>query len=590
MALLTFAAPGERCRGRGRNGTEKSLARRSRNAPERRTQHCRRLACERLEERTLLATPGVDYVLTGYSWPNPSHITYSIAPDGVFWDHGTNVLNSTFNAKFGTSGIWEAEIARAGNLGIRGEHQHRSGCRWTLRREYAWTGQGDPRFGDIRIGGYPYVNNPTTLSLTYFPPPQGSTAAGDVEINTAMPYAIGSDYDFYSVILHEFGHAFGLDAPSNPAEVMYLNYQAIRTGLAPGDVAGIQAIYGARPFDQFQAQGRGVGFGSPIDVTSSLALSDQVTLPNLSLQSIGDSEYFSFVAPSYASGSVQISAIATQISMLSPKVSLYDGNGNLLGQASNPSAWSDTVNVTAPSVVPGQRYYVVVSGATGGVFDAGNYDLSVTLPTPRTVASPPAPTPTIPAPSPAPIGVPPDRFEPNNTLATATPLGRVTQITVSGLVHSRQRIGLLPISDRLDRRLRHQRGGNDHPGVVPQGQVSGNRRQPVEPSEGARWNLADREDLIGKYLSVSQLQHLDQPGPATEGQSPSAGSYWQKAEDRSPPSLELARPAAVTNSSRGDDLTEHPYRPRQSEATRQNSRGGTSAAASRTKTRLNRTA
>src|SRR5271165_4798300 len=287
----------------------------------------RRLCCDRLEERTLMSvTPGYDYVLTGESWPNPSHITYSIAPDGVFWDHGTNVLNSTFNAKFGNSRIWEAQIARAlatwesvADINIvpvaDGPYDENT----------LGLAQGDPRFGDIRIGGYPYVDNTTTLSLTYFPPPQGSTAAGDVEINTAMPYAIGSDYDFYSVMLHEFGRSLGLDAPTNPAEVMYINYQGIRTGLAPGDIAGIQAIYGARPFDQYQANGLGVGFGAPIDLTSSLGLSNQVTLPNLSLQSIGDSEYFSFVAPSYASGSLQLSAIATQISMLSPKVSLYDG-------------------------------------------------------------------------------------------------------------------------------------------------------------------------------------------------------------------------------------------------------------------------
>src|SRR5271166_6136294 len=112
MAWLTFAAPGGHPSGRGKDRTDGLLAGKSRSASARRT-HRRRLSCERLEERTLLATPGVDYVVTGYSWPNPSHITYSIAPDGVFWDHGTNVLNSTFNAKFGTSGIWEAQIARA---------------------------------------------------------------------------------------------------------------------------------------------------------------------------------------------------------------------------------------------------------------------------------------------------------------------------------------------------------------------------------------------------------------------------------------------------------------------------------------------
>jgi hypothetical protein len=440
MAWLSFAAPGERPGGGWRDRADGFLAGKSRSAAERRISPRRWLSCERLEERTLLATPGVDYVVTGYSWPNPSPITYSIAPDGVFWDHGTNVLNSTFNAEFGTSGIWEAQIARAlatwesvANINVvpvaDGPYDENT----------LGLAQGDPRFGDIRIGGYPYVDNTTTLSLTCPPPPQGSTAAGDVEINTPMSYGIGSRYDLYSVMLHEFGRALGLDAPSNPAEVMCIQYQGIRTGLAAGDIAGIQAIYGARPFDQYQAQGLGIGFGSPIDVTSILALSNQVTLPNLSLQSIGDSEYFSFVAPSYASDSLQISAIATQISMLSPKVSLYDGAGDLLGQASNPSSWSDTVTVTDPSVVPGQRYYVVVSGATGGVFDAGAYNLSVSLPTSSPVSNPPVPSPIpvppapTPTPSPAPISIPPDRFEPNSSPVTATPLGRVTQVTESGL-------------------------------------------------------------------------------------------------------------------------------------------------------------
>jgi len=74
----------------------------------------RRLCCDRLEERTLMsATPGYDYVIQGEKWSNPSHISYSIAPDGVWWDHGTNNLNATFNAKFGTSGIWERQIALA---------------------------------------------------------------------------------------------------------------------------------------------------------------------------------------------------------------------------------------------------------------------------------------------------------------------------------------------------------------------------------------------------------------------------------------------------------------------------------------------
>ena len=204
----------------------------------------------------------------GTSWPNPSHITYSIAPDGVFWDHGTNNLNATFNAKFGTSGIWERQIALAlatwesvANINIvpvaDGPYDYNT----------LGLAQGDPRFGDIRIGGYAFPDTTITLAQTYFPPPNGSTAAGDVELNTAMNYNIGSTYDLYSVVLHETGHSLGLNEAPNPAEVMATDYGGIRTGLQPGDIAGIQAIYGARTLDGYQSQGIGVGLGDPIDLT-----------------------------------------------------------------------------------------------------------------------------------------------------------------------------------------------------------------------------------------------------------------------------------------------------------------------------------
>jgi len=115
-----------------------------------------------------------------------------------------------------------------------------------------------------------------------------------------MDYNIGSTYDLYSVILHETGHSLGLGEAPNPAEVMATAYGGIRTGLEPGDLAGIQAIYGARTLDGYQSQGIGIGPGDPIDLSSNLAASNQAVISGVSLSSIGSTEYFSFVAPSYA--------------------------------------------------------------------------------------------------------------------------------------------------------------------------------------------------------------------------------------------------------------------------------------------------
>ena len=325
--------------------------------------------------------PGYDYVLTGYSWQNPARITYSIAPDGVFWDHGTNALNATFNAKFGASGTWERQIALAlatwesvANINLVPVQDG------PFNFNTLGNSQGDPRFGDIRFGGYAFANNSTTLAETYFPPPNGSTAAGDVEINTALGFNIGSTYDLYSVLLHETGHSLGLDHAANPVEVMSPVYGGVRTGLQAGDIAGIQAIYGARAPDAYQARGLGMSLASPIDLTAGLAGSSQLVVSSASLASIGDVEYYSFVAPAGSGESLQVTAAAGNVSMLSPQVTLYDDAGNLLAQASNPAAWSDNVTASLPALVPGQRYQIAVTGATHGYFDVGAYQLLVSLP------------------------------------------------------------------------------------------------------------------------------------------------------------------------------------------------------------------
>lgn len=338
----------------------------------------RRLAWEGLELRTLQATLGYDYILNGYKWSNPGHITYSIAPDGVFWDHGTNNLNATMNAKFG--GTWQREIARAlatwesvANINISQVGDS------PLDLDAPGLSQGDSRFGDIRFGGYAFPNNTTTLAQSYYPPPDYGTGSGDVEVNTTMPWSIGKDYDFYSVMLHETGLTLGLGEPPNPSVVMATIYGGVRSGLDAGDIAGIQAIYGARTQDAYQSKGQGLGLSSAIDVTGSLNASGQATLSNVSLATIGGTEYFTFVAPQGAHGALTVSAIAGGVSMLSPKITLLDASGNVISSGSDASKWSNNVSANELSVSPGERFYVAVTGATNDVFSVGGYQLQVSF-------------------------------------------------------------------------------------------------------------------------------------------------------------------------------------------------------------------
>lgn len=401
-------------------------------------------AIEALEVRELLATIGADYQLSGFRWSNPERITYSIAPDGVFWDHGTNQLHSTLDASLG-DGKWEREVARAlatwqavANINIVPVGDSKRDL------DAPGLAQGDSRFGDIRIGGYTFPGNTTTLAETYFPPPNGTTSAGDVVLNTGLTFRIGADFDLFSVLLHETGHSLGLDHPTDPSEVLNARYGGVRSGLSEGDLVGIQAIYGPRQPDSYRQSGLGSSVSSTIDVTPSLNGAGQATLAGVSLAKIGETEYFSVVAPASARGALRVTAMASGVSLLSPKVSLFDPSGRLLAANSNPAAWSNDVTAEIASVVPGQRYVVAVTGATSDVFSVGDYALRMVfdgvspVSPPRT---PTAPPPLPPSPVPPPIFNPfpivaqvaPDRFESNADRGGATPLGSISRAFLADL-------------------------------------------------------------------------------------------------------------------------------------------------------------
>jgi len=111
-----------------------------------------RLVLEHLEERL------VPYSATGNTWPNPQVITLSFMPDGTQLSAAvgsptTSNLFSTFNSKFGSTTAWENQIIKAAqvwaqqtniNFVVVPDNGAPSGS--------GNNQQGDPGFGDIRIG------------------------------------------------------------------------------------------------------------------------------------------------------------------------------------------------------------------------------------------------------------------------------------------------------------------------------------------------------------------------------------------------------------------------------------------------------
>ena len=72
--------------------------------------------------------------------------------------------------------------------------------------------------------------------------------AGDVHFDDSNSWSdggAGGTIDFFTVALHELGHALGLGHSADTTSVMYAYYGGPRRVLTADDIAGIQAIYGA---------------------------------------------------------------------------------------------------------------------------------------------------------------------------------------------------------------------------------------------------------------------------------------------------------------------------------------------------------
>jgi hypothetical protein len=413
-------------------------------APARRRSPKFRPQCEPLDGRALMTVvPGFDYVLSGLSWANPAKITYSVAPNGVFWDRATNDMVAQLDAKIGPD-VWRRELARSlqtwasvANINIVAVNDG------AYPENATGAAQGDPRFGDIRFGGFGFASS-GVLAQTYFPPPNLSTAGGDVEVNTSLDWKMGNGLDLYSVMLHETGHSLGLDHSESTLEAMRPVYGGVLGGLSAGDIAGIRAIYGPRTADATTRAGQGTGPSNTLDVTSRLNAAYAAVMGGYSLATIGQVEYFSVVAPANATGaSLVASAVASESSLLSPSITVYDASMRPISSAASPASWGNNVTAGAGGVVAGNRYIIAVKGATNDVFAVGAYQLalsfqgiSVAAPTAnvQVVAPPSAPITNAAPTTGAQVNVvPPDRFESNDTAKTATRLGIVNQIRVSGL-------------------------------------------------------------------------------------------------------------------------------------------------------------
>lgn len=349
----------------------------------------------------------------GNAWSDPLHLTASFVADGTAVQSDTSQLFSMLQAQ-SLSGAGQEIILRAIqtwvnvaniNVGVVADGGQAFGT--------AGAAQGDPRFGDIRIGSVSLASN--KLSRSHPNDVVAGTWAGDILINDNASFTQGQQaggYDLYTVFLQEVGHTLGLDNSSSTSSVMFDDFQTARLGLSPQDIGAIQALYGARRADAFDLGGEN---GSFVTATafglyghSGAASAYRVQVGDVTTAS--DQDYYQFTAGS--SGWMTINLRTAGLSLLTSKLDLFSASMEQLGTqlAFDPLSGDLQLQFFAEA---GETYFVRVAANADSYFQVGAYQLSI-VPEGTGATEPSGPSPELDAAL-------------NEDFSTATPLPLVQQ-------------------------------------------------------------------------------------------------------------------------------------------------------------------
>ena len=359
-------------------GLNRWLKRLDRNNSKRLQKGLRRepVMVERLEDRVLL------YATSGNAWPNKDLITISFMPDGTNLGGATSNLVSTFNTKFGTAATWQNQFLKAAqywaqqtniNFAVVTDNGAVSGS--------GANQQGDPNFGDIRIGGFNFGNS--NLAQAYLPPPINNySIAGDIQINTGAVFNVGTQYDLFTVAVHEFGHALGLNHATATAACMFSAYNGVDAALNADDISGVKAIYSAgaaRAADTYEAN----------ETTSAAKLltldstSKAVVINGLNLTTSTDVDYFKIVVPSGATTTLKATVATSGLSLLSPKIEIIVGSTTKATGAAGATEYGVNKTATytnATDLAATKTVYIKVSSANAlAAFKTGKYALILNM-------------------------------------------------------------------------------------------------------------------------------------------------------------------------------------------------------------------
>ncbi|MEZ6097947.1 MAG: Ig-like domain-containing protein [Pirellulaceae bacterium] len=334
---------------------------------------------EPLESRIALDSDGF---LTGAD----VHLTLSFAPDGTQVGDATSGLYAKFNplTTDGQAAQWQATVlegfqtwasltnADVGVVADNGDPIGMGGFR-----------QGDERFGDIRISARPLADEVGAISVPVTSV-VGGTWFADVVFNTNFQFADLNQV--LAIAMHEAGNVFGLVDSDDSDSPLHAGVKPSVKTPTPDDISALQSLHGTRQPDIHEPILNGQPTNNdtfadatrikPVERVGDISGSGpSVTYGDLT--TAADQDVYRIDIPGDYTGPVTVTVKSAGISLLAPRVELFNDQEQLL-QSVDAADWGGgVVSVTVSNADPNHDPYLVISGATDDSRAIGGYSLMV---------------------------------------------------------------------------------------------------------------------------------------------------------------------------------------------------------------------